>query len=148
LTNDDLERRLRRVEELLNDVVNRLVAIEELLKSLGISSEEVVIAEELVMALSLPAVVATKAAERVVKVVRGVREGIDPISRAVIEVLSSCEELSTSEITRRVRLLRGTASRRIVRDRLLKLAERGVVLNVGSESRPKYVLKVCIEESR
>ena len=147
MSSNDLERRLRRVEELLNDVVNRLVAIEELLKSLGLSSEELITAQRLVMVFSLPAVVAIKAAERVMKTIKELRT-LDPISRAIIEVLSNCEELSISEVTRRVRLLRGVASRRIVSSRLAKLVREGVVVNVGSESRPKYVLKVCIEERR
>ncbi len=147
MSNNELERRLRRVEELLNDVINRLVTIEGLLKSLGLSSEELMTAQRLVMVFSLPAVVAIKAAERVMRSIRGLRT-LDPISRAIIEVLSNCEELSVSEVTRRVKLLRGVASRRIVSSRLAKLLREGVIVNVGSESRPKYLLKVCIKESK
>ncbi len=144
MSSEDLERRLRRLENLLNDVVNRLAAIEELLKSVGLKSEEFTTAERLVMTFSLPAVVAIKAAERVIRSIKELGV-VDPISRSIIEVLSSCEELSISRITERVRTLRGTASRRIVRERLRKLLRKGVVVNVGTGTRSKYMLKACIK---
>jgi len=51
----------------------------------------------------------------------------DPISREIIEILFSCGELNTSRIEEELRKSRGKASRRIVRDRLNRLVELGMV---------------------
>ena len=66
----------------------------------------------------------------------------DAIDKAIIEVLSGCEALSILEITRRVKKLRGTASRRIIRERVKKLVDMGILAEVG-EKRVKYVLTSC-----
>ncbi len=138
----DIEERLRRVEELLQDVLRRLEHIENYLRTIGIGGEVARVAQSLFLAFSLPARLAIDAASRVVEALK-VLGGADPITRSVIEALSSCEELSVSEITRRVKALRGTASRRIVRERLALLEERGVVIAIGSGVKKRYTLAAC-----
>lgn len=140
------EDRLRRVEELLAKVLARLEGIEAMLAALGITDETLSSAFRIATAFSLPAAAAIEAAKRTVEVIREVG-AVDPISKAIIEALSGCEELSASEITRRVRAIRGTASRRIIRERLKKLERKGVVKRLG-EGRLRYALSRCVEEAR
>ncbi len=138
-----VEERLERLEKLVEMVLRKLEKLESVLQKLGVNNEAISFASELVLALSLPATTALEAARRSVEVLR-VLGDIDPISRSIVEALAGCDELSISEVTRRVRSLRGTASRRIVRERLKVLEKLGVVVNVGSSERPRYVLARCL----
>lgn len=142
---ENIEKRLERLEEILEELMNRLKNIEESLRILGISSDLVIIASRLINAFSLPVTLALEASRRVVEVAKTIRG--DEISQAIIEVLAECKPLTISEITRRVRVLRGTASRRIIRSRIQTLANRGIVV-FTSEGKPRVTLKVCLEETR
>ncbi len=51
----------------------------------------------------------------------------DPISREIIEILFSYGNLNTSQITEELKKSRGKASRRIVREKLNNLVEAGIV---------------------
>jgi len=143
---EDVEERLSRLEEILTRVLDRLESIDHYLTALGISDDVLSSAFKLVTTFSLPATAALEAARRTVEAVRSLGRA-DSISKSVIEVLSSCEELSISEITRRVRVLRGRASRRIIRERLARLEKKGVVVNIGG-SRPRYVLTACLKKEK
>ena len=136
-----IDERLREVEELLRKVLKRLEGIEETLKLLGLSNEVISTALKLTITFSLPASKAIEASRRIIESIRTLG-AYDAIDRAIIEVLSGCEELSISEITRRVRRLRGTASRRIISERVKKLVSRGVIIKLG-EKKPKYALTSC-----
>jgi len=69
----------------------------------------------------------------------------DPITESIIYVLSDCREKSISEVYRGVKQLRGKASRRIVARKIRLLEASGVVVNKGSEKRPRYTLRECRE---
>ncbi|WP_048061571.1 helix-turn-helix domain-containing protein [Hyperthermus butylicus] len=62
---------------------------------------------------------------------------------AVLEALAGCEALSVSEITRRVKALRGSASRTTIRSRLAALVEAGVVERLGNGVTARYRLRSC-----
>jgi len=140
----DIYERVKRLEKMLEELMNRLNNIEEKLRTLGIEQPTLSIASQLVIAFSMPAIQALEASRRAIAAISKLSV-IDPINEAIIEVLSSCETLSISEITRRVRVLRGSASRRIIRERLKGLESLDIVVNVGNNDRPKYLLNECIQ---
>jgi len=63
----------------------------------------------------------------------------DDISRCIVQALAVKGALNVSAITRQVATMRGTASRRIVRDRVKKLVDQGVLLK-SDERVPIYEL--------
>ena len=62
----------------------------------------------------------------------------DDISKAILAVLFEKGDRNISQITDAVKGKRGTASRRIVRERLHELVERGVVEEFGSSRGHTY----------
>ncbi len=136
---EGLEERLERVEELLRMVLARLEALEALLEGV-----ERVAARAVRIALLFGTPVA-RAVEQALLVLEAARllGRVDPVTEAVLEALSGCEELSVSEIARRVRRLRGSASRDTVRRRLQLLVESGVVEKRGEGVKARYRLSLC-----
>ncbi|MEM3948343.1 MAG: hypothetical protein QXM76_01975 [Zestosphaera sp.] len=131
---------LKRVESLLEHVIRRLERLEELLTSMSDDPTHSV-ALELVLTFSMPVQKAVKMARDLVSMLRGVPE-VDPVMRAVVEVLiSSGDGVSISELTRRVRRVRGTASRRVIAERLRVLEARGIVLIRASGNVTRVYLK-------
>lgn len=68
---------------------------------------------------------------------------LDEISLAILEAVADCKGYSISEITRKVKNIRGKASRRIISSRVKKLEKRGLLINKGNNIRPRYVLTTC-----
>lgn len=123
MSSDDL---LDRIERLLLRMLEKLERLESMLTAIAGGSEHTV-ALEVAMLSVIPAHRAVRIVREVVETLR--RAGMDdPITRAIVEVLiTHGEGVSISDLTRRVRELRGTASRRIVSERLKTLESRGVV---------------------
>ena len=64
----------------------------------------------------------------------------DPISREIVRVLLEKSDQNISQITELVRNKRGTASRRIIRDRIKELEEKNIVQKRQDGSRYVYCL--------
>jgi hypothetical protein len=132
---EEINKRLRRVEKLLEQL-NALV--QQVLQGSYIATIDE--ATKLVTAFSLPAIEALEAARRIVMAARSIN---DSISLSIIEAMSTCEPLTVSEITRRVRVLRGKASRNTVKQKLHVLIDMDIVTTVNTGRRIKYIMTVC-----
>ena len=64
----------------------------------------------------------------------------DPISRDIVKVLFERDGQNISQITDKLKQMRGTASRRIVRERLKMLEEKGVLKGKGSPRSKEFWL--------
>lgn len=64
----------------------------------------------------------------------------DPISRDIVKVLFERDGQNISQITDKLKDMRGTSSRRIVRERLKELEQKGVVRAKGSSKSKDYWL--------
>ncbi len=112
--------------ELLKAILQRLERIEKMLYATGVSDAEVVsIASKLILAFSLPALRAYEITSRILNLIGSRR--LDDISKTIIEVLAVKGPQTISELTRNVREIRGTASRRIIGERIRKLEEIGII---------------------
>lgn len=62
----------------------------------------------------------------------------DPISREIVRVLMNRSEQNVSQITELVRSKRGTASRRIIREKMQELTEKNIIQKQQKGSRYVY----------
>ena len=116
----------RSVEELLENVLERLERLENIIMSLSIDPVSS-LAVELALTYTQPAYRAVRLAQKIVELERRLGRH-DPISRVIIEVLVATDRpLSISQLTREIRRIRGSASRRIISSRLKELEKKGIV---------------------
>lgn len=64
--------------------------------------------------------------------------GKDEISRLIVEALEAGKPLNISQLTAKVRGQRGTASRRIVRERIQRLIELGILVESHQTKKATY----------
>lgn len=115
-----------RIEKLLLSVLERLDKLESVITS-KVGDPAYTVALEVAMFSVLPAHRAVKVAREVISILSRAQLD-DPITRAIVEILLyRGDGVSISELTRRVKEMRGFASRRIVSERLKKLESKGVV---------------------
>ena len=128
LNESSIERRLDELEHLLKNILIRLEKLEVALESLSPGISDILkVTGEILSLFSVPPLMAINAANKVLNIMR--RYGrLDDISKAIIEVLSVEDEISISELTRRVKEIRGKASRRIIAERVRMLARKGIVV--------------------
>ena len=130
------EKRLEELSKKLDEILRRLEALEAsltLLEQLGFLPElmRLLFGGTRLYSSQLRALRRVLAAE---KALRQLGPG-DEISRCIIEALAEEGPMNISELTRAVRARRGTASRRIVRERLEALLEKGLVVEVKGFGR-------------
>jgi len=142
----NIEKRLERIEKLLTSLLTRLAILEEKLRTMGYDSSELKTAYHLMSILSIPPILALEASRRFYSVLSSYKKFLDDISKCIIEVLSTCEELSISEIARRVKSLRGKSSRRIIAEKLRMLENLGIVISKAYPNKKLYVLRKCLSE--
>ncbi|RLG47437.1 MAG: hypothetical protein DRO06_02840 [Thermoproteota archaeon] len=123
-----LEERLARVEALLERVVKRLEALEEMLGGDPAAQEAVWVA---LLAVSMNRDAASSF-RRFLTAWRALssRGMVDDVSRAVVQALALMGPMNISQLTRAVRRIRGRASRRIVAERVRRLEDAGVLKRV------------------
>ncbi len=68
----------------------------------------------------------------------------DPISKDIVSVLIDKNGRNISQITEALRTKRGSASRRIVREKLKSLEEQGIVDRKGEKGVPFYFLSEMV----
>ena len=70
----------------------------------------------------------------------------DPISKEIVVILFSKKEQNISQITEELKKRRGTASRRIVRERLNTLLEKNIVVCDEGSKTKKYSISMEVVE--
>ena len=68
------------------------------------------------------------------------------MSRHIVEALTKAGPMNISELTEFLRNIRGTASRRIVADRIRLLREHGIIEEVPRKSEKRYTIKEMQKE--
>ena len=126
----------------IEDVVRKLRKLEELTKHLNSNINYLVrVVSGMLVLFSIPLALALKAASRMLNTIS--KYGVlDDVSKAFIEVLCVEDGISISGLTRRVKEVRGRASRRIISERLRILASSGIVVLERRDSRVLVKLSI------
>jgi len=140
LAGKSVEERLKEIEALLRELLARIELLERIL---GVVDEATLRAVRIALEAGLPVSEAVEASLRVLEAAKRLGEPPDPITLALLEAMSDCRLHSVSDLARRVRRIRGTASRTTIRERLRRLHERGLVERKGPEAAPRYKLALC-----
>lgn len=140
-----MDEKIEVIINLLKEMIAKLQSLEETMSRAGLDPTYYQTAVLLSTSFSLPFIKSLEAVRKIYSILSGL-VSINPISKAILLSLSTCEPLSISEISRRVREIRGSSSRRIISDRINGLLIKGVIINVGNTHRPKFMLKACTEK--
>jgi hypothetical protein len=140
---DEPEMTIEEVQNRLDEISDRLARLESLIERVGPGIEEVrssakVIREGFEFYDGLVRLMGkfTKA-ERLESRFGDLKK--DDISWRIIQILDNSRPLNISQITAAVRAERGTASRRIIRERVNNLVERGILQIIEDEDdRARY----------
>jgi len=132
LSSKDLNDRLEKITERLDLLIRRLESLTRILMENPEYMELALFPKLFSLSMKaynepLKVLSRIRAAERILKDA-AIRR--DEISRCIIQALALRGPLNISAITREVRAMRGKASRRIIRDRLKILRDRGIVKSV------------------
>lgn len=138
-----MEKRLEELEAKLNYIIKQINALKSLLDNEGLEQLTKVVD---LLSISFQAynqpisalqkVLSLK--ERIIQRHPTLRH--DDISQAIIEVLERKGSMNISQLTEAVKKIRGTASRRIIRERVNKLIEKGILTEQTGKGR-KVALK-------
>ena len=127
----------------LDEISSRLARLERLIERMGPGIDEVsqsarVIREGFDFYNSMLQVMSKfTRAERLESRFKDLKK--DEISWKIIQSLDGSRPLNISQITASVRAERGTASRRIVRDRVKSMVDRGIIRVIeGEDDRARY----------
>ncbi len=123
------EGQVRDLDEKLDRIINRLDTIETVLANSQQSPELASVLADFKGGVSLYSE-PLKAIKRLYDARKFMKAGEaekDEVSRLIIQSLALRGPLNISQIERELRAARGSASRRIIRSRLKKLEEKGVV---------------------
>ena len=138
---NDLEERIKRLEETLGLILRRLENIEKILLVIDADKAEVIrLAIKITTVFSLTPFRAIDIAHNIINIYR-THSITDDISKAIIEALAIKGETTISELTRLVKQIRGKASRRIIAERVRKLHDIGLIAIERKGNRVKVKLK-------
>ncbi len=138
MAEDDLRRRLERLERLLTETVRRLEIIQGAVEG-DPEARYMVMLTLKALQLNRGGLEVASAALRAERFLEA-RNLADGINRAIVESLAFQGPMNISEITRAVKKLRGTASRRIISERVRRLAALGLIREVGGGRGRRYEL--------
>ncbi|MFW9803819.1 MAG: hypothetical protein ACFFFC_14250 [Candidatus Thorarchaeota archaeon] len=141
---DSSQLTIEEVQDRLDEISSRLARVETLIERLGPGIEEVgesakVIREGFEFYDGMVKLMSKfTRAERLESRYGDLRK--DNISWQIIRILDGSRPLNISQITAAVRAERGTASRRIIRERIQSLLERGIlkVIDDEDDDRARY----------
>lgn len=123
------EERVRNLDQKLDEIMKRLNTIESVLAASQQSAELSGLLSDLKTGVSLYSE-PLKAIKRLYDAKEFFKKTTvekDEMSRIIVQSLAMTGELNVSQLEREVRKTRGKASRRIVRERLRKLQQEGIV---------------------
>lgn len=97
--------------------------------------------------LALPAQQVIRSARSITRILSRFRIS-DPLTKTILEILAVESGISISDITRKVREIRGKASRRVIASRIRYLESLGIVKTKRKGSAVKVYLVRDIEDDK
>ncbi len=130
------EKNKEKAEDKLRNLAKRIDELESKLRKESILLEEVLRELRLLKDISLTSAFILRTASKI----KGYK--YDDISRHIIEALMRSGPMNISQLTRLLREIRGTASRRIISEKIKLLRSLGLIEEVpGKKSEKRYKIK-------